>query len=90
MNASTNDKEALEMAEFLGDTNGLLDFKQFTTVAIGLMNTAQQGEITEDTALEVLKIIDGNAHNDTFYMSFKRPLHGVNGAATIGTFINWQ
>ncbi|SJN20345.1 hypothetical protein FM115_01520 [Marinilactibacillus psychrotolerans 42ea] len=84
---STNDKEVLEMAEHLGDISGQLDFKEWTTVAIGLLNSAQAGVIEEETALEALSIIDGNAQNEAFYMKYKRPLGGNGSTATIGTFI---
>lgn len=83
---STNDKEALAMAEYLGDISGL-DFKQWITLAIGLFNSAQAGTIAEETALEILKTLDGNAQNDNFYMQYKRPLTDNAGTATIATFI---
>lgn len=84
---STNDKEVLEMAEHLGDISGQLDFKEWTTVAIGLFNSAQAGTIEEETALEALTILDGNAQNEAFYMKYKRPLGSNGSTATIGTFI---
>lgn len=84
---STNDKEVIEMAEHLGDISGQLDFKEWTTVAIGLFNSAQAGVIEEETALEALSIIDGNAQNEAFYRKYKRPLGGNGSTATIGTFI---
>lgn len=83
---STTDKEALAMAEYLGDIGGT-DFDQWRTLAIGLFNSAQAGTITEDTALEILKILDGNAQNDKFYLNYKRPLTDSGATATIATFI---
>lgn len=83
---STTDKEVLEMAEFLGDISGL-EFKQWVTLAIGLFNSAQAGIISEDTALEVLKILDGNAQSDSFYLNYKRPMSDSNATASIATFI---
>jgi hypothetical protein len=83
---STNDKEAIAMAEHLGDISGL-EFKQWITLAIGLFNSAQAGVITEETALEVLQILDGNAQSDNFYMQYKRPLTDSGATASIATFI---
>lgn len=83
---NTTDKEALEMAEFLGDISGL-EFNQWITLAIGLFNSAQAGTITEDTALEILKTLDGNAQNERFYMQYKRPLTDRGATASIATFI---
>lgn len=74
------------MAEFLGDISGL-EFNQWITLAIGLFNSAQAGTITEDTALEILKTLDGNAQNERFYMQYKRPLTDRGATASIATFI---
>lgn len=52
-----------------------------------MFNSAQAGTITEDTALEILKILDGNAQNDKFYLNYKRPLTDSGATATIATFI---
>lgn len=84
---SATDKEILEMARFLGDTSGLLTAQEFYTVAIGLYNSAQNGIISEETALETLLIIDGNQHKESYYQGFKRPLSGGGATATIGSFI---
>ena len=83
---NTTDKEVLEMAEFLGDISGL-EFKQWVTLAIGMMNSAQAGTISEDTALEVLKILDGNAQSEAFYLNYKRPISDSSATASIATFI---
>lgn len=85
---STTDKEALEMADFLGDTWGKInDFRQWTTIAIGLWNSAQAGIIAEETALEILKILDANRQPETVYKSFKRPLNDSSATASIASFI---
>ena len=83
---STTDKEILEMAEHLGDTSSLLSFKKLTTIAIGLWNSAPN-TISEETILEVLRIIDGNKHDDSFYLSYKRSTSDNGSTATIASFI---
>ena len=83
---STTDKEILEMAEHLGDTSSLLSFKQWTTIAIGLWNSAPN-TISEETILEVLRIIDGNKHDDSFYLGYERPLSNNGSTASIASFI---
>lgn len=83
---STTDAEILKMAEFLGDTSGL-DFNEWRTLAIGIFNGAQAGIISEDTALEVLQILDGRKKKESFYLGYKLPLRNSGKNATIGTFI---
>jgi hypothetical protein len=83
---STTDAEILKMAEFLGDTSGL-SFDEWRTMAIGIFNGAQTGVISEDTALEVLQILDGYKQKESFYLKYKLPLRNTGKDATIGTFI---
>ena len=82
--ASTD--ELKKMAFFLGDTSSLLSFKQWTTIAIGLWNSTAN-DISEETVLEVLRIIDGNKHDDSFYLGYKRPQSDKESTATIASFI---
>lgn len=82
---STTDHEVEDMANFLGDTSKLIDFNQWVTIAIGLWNSTNT--ISEETVLEVLRIIDGNKHEDSFYLGYKRSLSDNGSTATIASFI---
>jgi len=83
-----NDSKIIHVANQIGDTNGYLDHKEWETVAIGLWNSAQLGEIEEETALEALQILDGYNRSETYYQKFKRPLDQLpeDKQATIGSF----
>ena len=84
---STNDSEILDMANFLGDMNDVLDHKEWTTLSIGLWNTAQINDISDEIVIEALQTLDGYKQPESYYLGFKRPINNQINQATIGTLI---
>ena len=80
------DSELLDMAKFLNKKGVSLDFGAWTTLAIGVWQSAQEGQYSEDLALEMLKTFDGYQQSDAFYKGYKRE-NNTTKPATIATFI---
>lgn len=84
-NNITSADEITEIAYFLGDLNDLLDHKEWTTLSIGLWNTAQLQGIDDQRIIEALSILDGNRNSERYYLDFKKPLTDTSSRATIKT-----
>ena len=84
----TDEHELIQMAEHLGDTQGLLPYDEYAPMVIGLFNTAQLDGIPDEIILEVLNIIDGNRESDKARIrNYKKPINERNNMRTVGTFI---
>lgn len=84
----TDEHELIQMAEHLGDTQGLLPYDEYAPMVIGLFNTAQIENIPDEIILEVLNIIDGNRETDKQRIrNYKKPINERNNMRTVGTFI---
>jgi hypothetical protein len=84
----TDEHELIQMAEHLGDTQGLLPYDEYAPMVIGLFNTAQIENIPDEIILEVLNIIDGNRESDKARIrNYKKPVDGREKIRTVATFI---
>lgn len=84
----TDEHELIQMAEHLGDTQGLLPYDEYAPMVIGLFNTAQLDGIPDEIILQVLNIIDGNRESDKARIrNYKKPINERNNMRTVGTFI---
>lgn len=80
------DSELLDMAVYLNKKGVSLDFDKWTTLAIGVWQSSQEGQYSDDLALEIIKTFDGNQQPDAYYKTYKRNPNTAN-PATIATFI---
>ena len=82
-----SDNDYLKAAKYLGDTTGRLSYQEWQTMVIGIWVASLTGEISEQTALEIIQITDGYNQKEAYYMRYK-PNHVIEGQATIATFIH--
>src|SRR5699024_10145126 len=82
---TTSADEILEIAHFIGDLNGVINHKGWTTLSIGLWNTAQAQGIDDNIIIEALSILDGNRQNERYYLDFKKSLTDTTSQATART-----